>query len=79
MSDAAETHSSRVLEEFAHRADSFARSPTMSLAETLDAVVELVPEDRAAHWAELACGAGFELGDPTALDVPAIGERAERP
>jgi SAM-dependent methyltransferase len=59
MSEAADSHSTSIREEFAHQADSFARSPGMSLAETLDAVFELVPEDGAARWLELACGPGL--------------------
>src|SRR6201996_3915987 len=59
MSEATDTHSASIRDEFAHQADSFARSPTMSLAETLDAVVELVPEDGAALFAEFACGPGL--------------------
>ena len=59
MNEAGDTHSARVREEFAHQADSFARSRAMSLTETLDAVVELVPEDPAARWVEVACGPGL--------------------
>jgi SAM-dependent methyltransferase len=59
MSETTDTHGTSIREEFAHQADSFARSPTMSLAETLDAVVELVPEDGAARWVEVACGPGL--------------------
>jgi len=53
MSDATDTHSGAIRDEFAHQADSFARSPTMSLAETLDVVVELAPEELPA-WNALA-------------------------
>ncbi len=59
MSDPTDIHGTSIRDEFAHQADAFARSPTMSLAETLDVVVELVPEDGGAHWAELACGPGM--------------------
>jgi SAM-dependent methyltransferase len=59
MSEATDTHSTSILDEFSHQADSFARSPAMSLAETLDAVVELVPEDPTACWLEIACGPGL--------------------
>lgn len=54
-----DAHSGAIRDEFAHQADSFARSPTMSLAETLGAVIELVPEDPAARWVEVACGPGL--------------------
>ncbi len=59
MSGTADSHSASIREEFAHQADAFARSPTMSLAETLDVVVDLAPVDPAARWVELACGPGL--------------------
>jgi ubiquinone/menaquinone biosynthesis C-methylase UbiE len=59
MSDATDSHSTQVRDEFAHQADAFARSPTMSLAETLGVVVDLVPADPAARWVEIACGPGL--------------------
>ena len=84
MSEATDSHSASIRDEFAHQADSFARSPTMSLAETLDAVVELVPEDGAARWAELACGPGLiaramapRVGSVLGLDLtPAMIDKA---
>src|ERR1700742_2576179 len=84
MSEATDTHSTSIRDEFAHQADSFARSPTMSLAETLDAVVELVPEDGTARWAEVACGPGLiaramapRVGSVLGLDLtPAMIEKA---
>ena len=54
-----DAHSGAIRDEFAHQADSFARSPGMSLAETLGALVELVPEDPEARWVEVACGPGL--------------------
>lgn len=59
MSDATDSHSTSIRDEFAYQADSFARSPAMSLAETLGAVVDLVPADAEARWAEIACGPGL--------------------
>jgi hypothetical protein len=47
MSEATDAHCTSIRDEFAHQGDSFARSPTMSLAETLD----LVLEDGAARTA----------------------------
>ncbi|HVW46579.1 MAG TPA: class I SAM-dependent methyltransferase [Solirubrobacterales bacterium] len=84
MSEATDSHSASIRDEFAHQADSFARSPTMSLAETLDAVVELVPEDGEARWAELACGPGLiaramapRVGSVLGLDLtPAMVDKA---
>jgi ubiquinone/menaquinone biosynthesis C-methylase UbiE len=54
-----DAHSGAIRDEFSHQADSFARSPTMSLAETLDVVVELVPADPESRWIEVACGPGL--------------------
>jgi SAM-dependent methyltransferase len=84
MSEATDTHSTSIREEFAHQADAFARSPTMSLAETLDAVVDLVPEDGGARWVEVACGPGLvaramapRVGSVLGLDLtPAMVAKA---
>jgi SAM-dependent methyltransferase len=56
----------------------------MSLAETLDAVVDLVPVDAGARWTELACGPGLiaramapRVGSVTGFDLtPAMVEKA---
>ena len=84
MSEVTDSHSTSIRDEFAHQADAFARSPTMSLAETLDAVVELVPEDESARWVEVACGPGLisramasRLGSVQGLDLtPAMVDKA---
>ncbi|HVX32826.1 MAG TPA: class I SAM-dependent methyltransferase [Solirubrobacterales bacterium] len=84
MSDATDSHGASIRDEFAHQADSFARSPTMSLAETLDVVVELVPADPEARWVEIACGPGLiaramapRVGSVVGLDLtPAMVEKA---
>jgi SAM-dependent methyltransferase len=54
-----DAHSGAIRDEFAHQADSFARSPTMILAETLGVLVDLVPEEPEARWVETACGPGL--------------------
>ncbi len=59
MSEAIDSHSASIRDEFAHQAESFARSPTMSLAETLGVLIDLVPEDPEARWVEVACGPGL--------------------
>ncbi len=82
MSD--DTHSASIRDEFAHQADAFARSPTMSLAETLGVLVDLVPEDPDARWVEVACGPGLiaramapRVGSVLGLDLtPAMIEKA---
>jgi ubiquinone/menaquinone biosynthesis C-methylase UbiE len=51
-----DAHAGSIRDEFAHQADAFAASPVMSLGATLGAVVDLVPEDPAARWLEVACG-----------------------
>jgi SAM-dependent methyltransferase len=79
-----DAHSAALRDEFAHQADSFARSPTMSLAETLGVLVDLVPRDPAAHWVETACGPGLiaraiapGVGSVVGIDLtPAMVEKA---
>ena len=70
--------------EFSHQADSFAASPALSSAETLGALAELVPENAAARWADLACGPGLvtravaaRVGSVEGFDLtPAMVEKA---
>jgi ubiquinone/menaquinone biosynthesis C-methylase UbiE len=84
VSEATDSHATSIRDEFAHQADSFAGSPAMSLAETLDAVVELVPADPAARWLEVACGPGLiaramagRVGSVRGVDLtPAMVEKA---
>ncbi len=84
MSESTDSHSTQVRDEFAHQADAFARSPTMSLTETLDVVVELAPADPEARWVELACGPGLiaramapRVGSVLGLDLtPAMVDKA---
>ena len=84
MSEATDTHSASIRDEFAHQADSFARSPTMTLAETLGVLVDLVPEDPEARWVETACGPGLiaraiapRVGSVVGIDLtPAMIEKA---
>lgn len=45
--------------EFTHQTESFARNEVAKMAETLGALVELVPEDPEASWLETACGPGM--------------------
>lgn len=70
--------------EFSHQADSFAASAAMGSSETLGALVELVPEDGAARWADFACGPGLvtravaaRVGAVEGFDLtPAMVEKA---
>jgi SAM-dependent methyltransferase len=84
VSETTDSHGAQVRDEFAHQADSFARSPAMSLAETLGVVVDLAPADPAARWVELACGPGLiaralapRVGSVLGVDLtPAMVEKA---
>jgi SAM-dependent methyltransferase len=84
MSKTTDPHSTSIRDEFAFQADAFARSPTMSLAETLGVVVDLAPADPQARWVELACGPGLiargmapRVGSVLGLDLtPAMVEKA---
>ncbi len=48
-----------IREEFTRQAGSFGKAAVMTSAETLGALVELVPEDGSARWLESACGTGL--------------------
>jgi SAM-dependent methyltransferase len=48
-----------IRDEFSRQADSFARSPAMSAAATLDALIDLVPAGEGGRWLEVACGPGI--------------------
>jgi SAM-dependent methyltransferase len=79
-----DAHSAALREEFAHQADSFARSPAMNIAQTLGVLVDLVPEDPEAGWVETACGPGLiaraiapRVGSVVGVDLtPAMVEKA---
>jgi SAM-dependent methyltransferase len=79
-----DAHSGAIRDEFAHQADSFARSPTMTLAATLGVLIDLVPEDPEARWLETACGPGLiaralapRVGSVLGTDLtPAMIEKA---
>ncbi len=51
-------HRDVVLSEFSHQARSFDRAVAMRSAETLGALLELVPERDAGRWLDAACGSG---------------------
>lgn len=48
-----------IREEFTHQSGSLVRSPVMTAAETMGALVELVPAEAGARWLESACGPGL--------------------
>lgn len=75
-----------IREEFTHQSDSFGKAAVMTSAETLGALVELVPADTDARWLEPACGTGLvsraiaaKVGSVTGIDLtPAMLEEAKR-
>lgn len=75
-----------IREEFTHQSRSFGNSPAMTSAETLGALVELVPEDREGRWIDVACGPGVvsrgiagRVGSVSGVDLtPAMIEEAQR-
>lgn len=79
-------HEDALRQEFTHQAASFGRSPAMTSAQTLGALVELVPEDPGARWIDVACGPGVvsraiaeKVGSVAGVDLtPAMIEEARR-
>src|SRR4051794_41023045 len=75
-----------IREEFTHQSRSFGRSAAMTSAQTLGALIELVPEDGQARWVDAACGPGVisramasRVGSVSGVDLtPAMIEEAER-
>lgn len=75
-----------IREEFTHQAGSFGSSAAMTSAQTLGALIELVPEDAGARWIDVACGPGVisramagRVGSVSGVDLtPAMVEEAER-
>ncbi|HXS32373.1 MAG TPA: class I SAM-dependent methyltransferase [Solirubrobacterales bacterium] len=75
-----------IRKEFTHQSGSFGKAAVMTSAETLGALVELVPEDPNARWIETACGTGLvsralagKVGSVTGVDLtPAMLEQAKR-
>jgi SAM-dependent methyltransferase len=65
-----------IREEFTHQSSGFGKAAVMTSAETLGALVELVPEDESARWIESACGTGLvsralagKVGSVTGVDL----------
>lgn len=79
-------HEDALREEFTHQATSFGRSPAMTSAQTLGALVELVPGDPRARWIDVACGPGVvsraiagKVGLVTGVDLtPAMIDEATK-
>jgi ubiquinone/menaquinone biosynthesis C-methylase UbiE len=75
-----------IREEFTRQSASFGNSAAMTSAQTLDALIELVPEDRQARWIDVACGPGVisraiapKVGVVSGVDLtPAMVGEAER-
>jgi SAM-dependent methyltransferase len=79
-------HEDALREEFTFQATSFGRSPAMTSAQTLGALVELVPEDSQGRWIDVACGPGVisramagKVGSVIGIDLTlAMIEEAEK-
>lgn len=75
-----------IREEFTHQSQSFGKSAAMTSAQTLGALIDLVPEDPRARWVDVACGPGVisramavRVGSVRGVDLtPAMIEEAER-
>jgi ubiquinone/menaquinone biosynthesis C-methylase UbiE len=75
-----------VRQEFTHQSKSFGISAAMTSAQTLGALIELVPEEADARWLDVACGPGVisralarRVGEVNGVDLtPAMVEEAER-
>ncbi len=75
-----------IREEFTHQSRSFGTSAAMTSAETLGALIELVPEDDGAEWIDVACGPGVisramagRVGSVKGIDLtPAMVEEGAR-
>jgi SAM-dependent methyltransferase len=72
--------------EFTRQAQSFGSSAAMTSAQTLGALIDLVPEDADARWVDVACGPGViaramagKVGSVSGVDLtPAMIEEARR-
>lgn len=51
-------HRDVIVNEFSHQAEAFDRAAVMRSAQTLGALVELVPPGVGGRWLEVACGSG---------------------
>jgi SAM-dependent methyltransferase len=79
-------HDEAIRAEFTLQAQSFGRSEAMTSAQTLGALIELVPTDSRARWVDVACGPGVisravagRVGWVSGVDLtPAMVEEAER-
>lgn len=75
-----------IREEFTHQSRSFGTAAAMTSAQTLGALIELVPEDAQANWIDVACGPGVisramasRVGSVSGVDLTsAMIEEAER-
>lgn len=79
-------HEEAIRAEFTHQSSSFGTAAAMTSAETLGALVELVPEGDRGEWVDLACGPGLvsraiagRVGSVRGIDLtPAMVEEATR-
>ncbi len=52
-------HDETLVSEFTHQSEAFNRAAVMSSAETLTALVDLVPDGARGRWLDAACGTGL--------------------
>jgi SAM-dependent methyltransferase len=79
-------HDDAIRAEFTLQSSSFGTAAAMTSAETLGALVELVPEDAGAEWIDFACGPGVvtraiagRVGSVRGIDLtPAMVDEATR-
>jgi SAM-dependent methyltransferase len=80
------SHDRSVRDEFTHQSERFNVAPVYTTAETLQALVDLLPTDGAAAWLEVACGPGIvsralapRVGSVLGVDLtPAMVDLATR-
>jgi SAM-dependent methyltransferase len=73
-----------VVAEFTHQAEAFNRSPVMTTAQTLAALIDMLPAAPGQRWLEVACGPGIiaralapRVGEVVGIDLtPAMIEVA---
>lgn len=78
-------HEDAIRSEFTHQSTTFGTAAAMTSAETLGALIDLVPEDSQARWIDVACGPGVisramagRVGSVRGVDLtPAMVDEAE--
>jgi SAM-dependent methyltransferase len=82
----APAHEDSIREEFTHQSRSFGTAAAMTSAQTLGALIDLVPAEPQSRWLDVACGPGLisramasRVGFVSGVDLtPAMIEEAQR-